>query len=410
MAEWLALTLVVVALLGAAGRGLESAGPRLARAYRGALEARLEAMAYGRPAAPLLLPRAEDPRAPPPAADYRISAPPAASLPPGEADVEALQPPNLNLVIVVCGYRSPAECADLQGSLLALGYAPEDVIVFSYRDFAYDPASGEWTRPAYSPRETATDLLVHALRLGAAVRAYHAHTGRQVDIVAHSQGGVVALAAVALDPDPWHPGFDHIVTVDSPLQGMPELSASAGLLGSLGQRSLVQLGSESSLMAELRRAAAAGQLGRGLSLTTVSGVNDQIVSSSHSWLPPAWSDDPQMVRNHLLVGGLVHSLSGKVDPFAHGTNVDSPAGRQIIRQALSDEEVLPPGLPSRAWHAANRLADLLPLPRPFSVVSLLRLSVGGLVSWFALRQLLRQSGIAGPDAEQRGGGQGQQRR
>lgn len=100
----------------------------------------------------------------------------------------------------------------------ALGYHADEVTWFSYA------ADGR----AYRSSDTWGDLLVKAYLLRNQLRALQiSHPGREVDLIAHSQGGVVVDAFVQLvyDPvDPTLPPLGNFVSLSSPHQGAPAAS------------------------------------------------------------------------------------------------------------------------------------------------------------------------------------------
>lgn len=95
----------------------------------------------------------------------------------------------------------------------ALGYDRGEVGWFSYA------ADGGRYRPA----DTYRDLLDQARNLRDQLRAFAArHPGREVDLIAHSQGGVVvdAFLAYLYDPaDPRLPPLGNVLTMSSPHRG-----------------------------------------------------------------------------------------------------------------------------------------------------------------------------------------------
>src|SRR5689334_3155596 len=95
----------------------------------------------------------------------------------------------------------------------ALGYHADEVGWFSYR-----AGGGPYREP-----DTWTDLVGQAHNLRDQLRAFaRAHPGREVDLVAHSQGGVVvdAFLELAYDPgDPTLPPLGTVITLASPHRG-----------------------------------------------------------------------------------------------------------------------------------------------------------------------------------------------
>jgi hypothetical protein len=103
----------------------------------------------------------------------------------------------------------------------ALGYDEGDVTFFSYA-----PDGGR-----YGPDDTRRGIDTAARRLAAQLRrSQRDHPGRQVDLIAHSQGGVVVdafLQHVYRSGDSSYPPIGTVVTLASPHQGAP-LASSAG--------------------------------------------------------------------------------------------------------------------------------------------------------------------------------------
>ncbi|HEX6310446.1 MAG TPA: peptidoglycan DD-metalloendopeptidase family protein, partial [Acidimicrobiia bacterium] len=120
----------------------------------------------------------------------------------------------------------------------ALGYHEGEVVYYSY---AAD--GGE-----YGHRDTWGDLLAAGRRLGAQLRAMHAaHPGREVDLVAHSQGGVVVdvfLQYIYDAADPAYPPIGTVVTLSSPHQGAPLATAAGDVRSTRSGRVAVELADE----------------------------------------------------------------------------------------------------------------------------------------------------------------------
>jgi hypothetical protein len=103
----------------------------------------------------------------------------------------------------------------------ALGYHDDEVTYFSY-------ARGGG---AYSAAQTHGDLRRAGLRLAEQLqRMQREHPGREVDLVAHSQGGVVVdvfLQDYYDAGDPEYPPIGTVVTLSSPHEGAPLATAAA---------------------------------------------------------------------------------------------------------------------------------------------------------------------------------------
>jgi len=133
-----------------------------------------------------------------------------------------------------------------------LGYAPADVVRFSYAGGrSPDPAAlqsssagdlaGMEQRP-FTGTDSQQDLLVSADRLAALVQDVAAREpGVPIDVIAHSQGGVVSRLALdeAAEEGRLPPSVSSLVTLGSPHAGAPAADIVAGLQASRGGRQVV---------------------------------------------------------------------------------------------------------------------------------------------------------------------------
>lgn len=155
-------------------------------------------------------------------------------------------PPNDNIAVLVAGIGSKtaggvsAALYEAGGSLL--GYAEEATYPFSYIG-----SSGTSLHEPYEPADTFGDIRTGAARLRGLLRriAEH-HPGRSVDLIAHSQGGIVARSYLELVADAWDvslPRVDHLVTFSTPHGGAPLAAAGPVLDETIGGRALLRAGS-----------------------------------------------------------------------------------------------------------------------------------------------------------------------
>lgn len=145
------------------------------------------------------------------------------------------------VVVFVAGLGShsagPADDDNLShafGAVQHLGYAPANVYDFSYRG----------GRSAYAPADTTGDLRARARDLRALLAQIAAdHPGSAVDLVAHSQGGLIAREALAHDYDADHrlPRVAHLVTLGTPHHGADAATAHAWLRWSAHGRAIRRL-------------------------------------------------------------------------------------------------------------------------------------------------------------------------
>jgi peptidase M23-like protein/putative serine esterase DUF676 len=177
-----------------------------------------------------------------------------------------------------------------------LGYQPADVTYYSY-----DP-----TTPTYTPEETFGDLHAKAKLLGAQIRAAAAaHPGRAIDLVAHSQGGVVVdlfLMEVYRGHESEYPPIRNVVTFASPHEGTPlaDLGKAAQALPFVGH-----------MISEGQRELA----GRSL---------DQLREGSPT-IKGLWEKGDHLPANIRFL-----SIVGSEDPFVPSTSGDAPGAEKIV--------------------------------------------------------------------------------
>ncbi len=263
----------------------------------------------------------------------------------------------------------------------ALGYRRGEVGWFSYR-----PGGGP-----YRAADTWTDLVAQGHRLRDQLRAFaRAHPGREVDLVAHSQGGVVvdAFLELAYDPsDPTLPPLGTVVTLASPHQGAPLAEVAADVRASPSGRALLdgaedlaggaippsggtstrQLDPRSALMRRLRSRDLPDQM----DLTSLAGIDDGVVPAPSTTKRDARSvtTDPAGLGDHSAIVhdrramtaarlaleqrppacvGWAEGVRGAVEPVLI-RRVELTAGRAVGRAA-----------------AHVRVPSVLPSPGPFA--------------------------------------------
>jgi hypothetical protein len=214
-----------------------------------------------------------------------------------------------------------------------LGYEPSEVTNFSYAEDGGD----------YVAADTEGPLLDAARRLGEQLRTLQRREpGREVDLLAHSQGGVVVevfLTQIYKTGDPSYPPLGTIVTLSSPLLGDPLATVVANMKQSPGGRAVLarleqaqesihrvfppldapamrDLASSSALMQELARS----PLPYGVQMTTIGGTTDVIVPANVAGRP-----------------GAQHITETPSSFNAHDAIVKDPATLQDVRAALEDK-------------------------------------------------------------------------
>jgi hypothetical protein len=254
----------------------------------------------------------------------------------------------------------------------ALGYRAGEVHWFSYAGTA---------GVAYAAPDTWGDLLRQSLALRDQLRArQRAEPGREVDLVAHSQGGVIVDAFLQLiyDPaDPTLPPIGTVVTLSSPHQGAPLATiaralraspsgraalaalrdASGDALPPAGVAALRDLAEHSSLLASLWD----HRLPDHVDFTSVSGVDDVVVPADRTGVPggasvtvdpDGFGDHSAIVRDRAAMAATRLALEGRRPPcvgWAEGlrgaiepvliTRIEHGAGG-LVRSAARAADVL----------------------------------------------------------------------
>jgi triacylglycerol esterase/lipase EstA (alpha/beta hydrolase family) len=200
-----------------------------------------------------------------------------------------------------------------------LGYTANEITYFSYAPDAR----------AYEPRDTEGPILLAARRLAAQLRALQRREpGREVDLIAHSQGGVVVetfLTRIYDRGDATYPPLGTVVTLAAPHRGAPLADAAAAIRASRTGDDVLQgvptartpavrdLATGSPLM----QRNAAEPLPELVDLTTIGSATDLLVPGNRATRPGA--------RHTTLVP---HALN------AHAGIVRDPAALASVRAAL----------------------------------------------------------------------------
>jgi len=287
-------------------------------------------------------------------------------------------PPNDNVAVAVAGIGSRTAggvaAVMYERGPQELGYPASRVYRFSYKG-----SGGPGLHEPYASSDTWGDIRGAAVKLGRLLLEVHRlHPERGIDLIAHSQGGIVArtyLELVATGAQPGAPPIEHLVTFASPHEGAPWANAGAQLETSLVGRALVsaisawarnggpipdprspavaQLRPSSELMASLGRQ----DLVYGTRALTLAIPNDVIVPASralmteesHHVVPPEGINGHESIVSSAEARAVAHAFLRDA-PEACGTRWDDlgVAAGWLIGKA---EEKLP-GL----------LADHLPGP------------------------------------------------
>jgi alpha-beta hydrolase superfamily lysophospholipase len=252
--------------------------------------------------------------------------------------------------VLVGGLGSSSERASVRDvDTAALGYRDDHVMQFSYR-------GGTTTERSYEPQDTQVDLRQSGRRLRELLeRLQYDHPGVPVDVIAHSQGGLVVRSALGdeLDPfDPRAPRIGTVITLGSPHHGTnaataaallrhtrygPMIEAGAGALGrkrGLDPRgkSVRQMADTSDFLRRLNRR----PLPNGVRVVSIAARRDLVVPSPRSHLRGA-------------TNVVVDAGGGAND---HSRLPGSPAAQREMALALA-------GAPPTCETAADAAADAL---------------------------------------------------
>jgi hypothetical protein len=226
------------------------------------------------------------------------------------ADVFPSRPPGRRIALLVGGLGTTSEGASVDGiDPHGLGYAADDIVRFSYAGGRVPSEIGgplaAIDATTYTKPDTEGDLLVAGERLRALLAEIAAaEPGVPIDIIAHSQGGVVARAAL-LEPVGLPTELDNLVTLASP-HGGSDLATGIALVRE------APLGREGVALVEAWRHT--GLNPDGVSAGQLAETSDFIVRLEASG-PPA--------------GVEFRSIGARGDLVVAATHTDPPGGRHI---------------------------------------------------------------------------------
>ncbi|HVF11826.1 MAG TPA: hypothetical protein VNA87_01945, partial [Actinomycetota bacterium] len=267
-------------------------------------------------------------------------------------------PPNDNIVVAVAGIGSHTDespsgeikpaASIYDTDFRTLGYPEENIFHFSYEGIKDRGGTGPYRMHApYEKEDTYEDIEVSAKKLALQIEEIHRrYPDKEIDIVAHSQGGLVSAQYIyaiwdAKRPD--GPKLGHFVTISTPHQG-----ADAAGLGHLlkaspvGERKLATLKGISRLTglpdpaspSALQMAEGSGFIGDlnrnwdpgKVDTTTIGATFDFVVTPQHAHLKGA--------RTYTA------DIPWKTSPIkAHSEVTTAKSTKQIVYGALANKPV-----------------------------------------------------------------------
>jgi triacylglycerol esterase/lipase EstA (alpha/beta hydrolase family) len=235
-------------------------------------------------------------------------------------------------VMVVAGINSSGQAGD-RGPTVAL-----DVAALGYhrgegevRYYSYAPDGGPYTAAA-----TGGSLLVAARQLAEQLRAMQREQpGREVDLIAHSQGGVVVdvfLHEVYQAADPTLPPIGTVITLSSPHEGAPVATAAAQIRSSsVGEQVLDEVGHRFGSLPP-PNAVSVRQLSEYSAL--IQGVQRGGVPEHVDFTSIGATEDFVVPATNISLRGATETTVAVNSPSEHSAIVQDPNALRAVRAAL----------------------------------------------------------------------------
>ena len=240
-------------------------------------------------------------------------------------------PAGRRIAVLVAGFGSSSSSTNVDDvDVGALGYDGTDVARFSYAGGRV-PGVGALTgvpTSEYGPEDANGDLAAAGERLADLLDAIGAaHPGVPVDVIAHSQGGIVARLALA-ERDPADPPVTNLVTLASPHHGADVATANA-LLGTTTVGEVAQGGAD-----WVSGGSTDGTSTAAAQLSEISGL---LAALNDQPLPAGTRMTSIAARGDLTVAGLQSSLDGATNVMVPLDGVS--AHSELPGSALAEREM-----------------------------------------------------------------------
>ena len=278
---------------------------------------------------------------------------------PSEPSEGAATPPNDNVVVAINGLGSKTDGptdTDLYAHATGLlGYPPDDVYLFSY-----EGTQGPRLHEPYRPAATFGDFTASAEKLRTLLRAVgRRHPGRDVDLIAHSQGGLIARIYLERLARAWSPGLprvEHLVTLATPHTGAPAADLVARLDAAPGGRAVTGTLSRLAHATELwpdPRAVSVAQMSPGSQLNEMLAAED--VAFGTRVLALSVPDDLAVPAHRARLAHERNLMLPPAGGFAHSRIVESERAAAVAHDFLRDAAPTCPG----GWDGWSGLAGRL---------------------------------------------------
>jgi hypothetical protein len=234
------------------------------------------------------------------------------------------------IVVLVGGIGSTSLDASIEElDTEALGYGDRDVVRFSYLGGVVGgPGDVGLAVTSYRAVDTTGDLgLVADLLAELLGEIAAAHPGVPIDVVAHSQGGVVAHAALVSRPPPQEVGL--VATLGAPHAGTDLATAIAAVRTRPGADQALDLLGRALGQPLDPASTSVGQLSETSIL--VSELGDRSLPAGIAYLAIAARGDLIVPSPHSRVSGVRHTVVDLVGPTAHA---DLPGDEAVTRELL----------------------------------------------------------------------------
>ena len=256
-------------------------------------------------------------------------------------------PPNDNVAVVINGLGSrssgPADTGLYAFATDLLRYPDERAYVYSY-----DGTDGPRLHDPYDPVATFGDLGDAAAKLKTLLEAIaREHPGADVDLVAHSQGGLVARSFLQRLAETWSPALprvDHLVTLATPHTGGPAADIVARMRSTAAGAALTGALSHLARATQIfpdPNARVIAQLSPSSEFVGLLAQED--VAFGTRVLSLAVPDDLAVPAHRARLAGEQSLTLPPAGGFAHSTIVESPRAAAVAHDFLRDAAPSCPG-------------------------------------------------------------------